>query len=342
MRLSFLTLASFISLIPAATLATEIQLEFPMECELGKDCWIQQYPDHQPGEEYADYTCGKLAYNGHTGTDIRLKNKAEIEKGFVVKAAAEGQVRAIRNDMPDISIRETGKEAVANRECGNGLAIIHAGGYETQYCHLKKGSIKVLPGQKVAAGDALGEVGLSGLTEFPHLEFLVRKNQQKIDPFTGGALEQGCGKQEKSLWSAKARELMAYQPTVILQTGFTDKVPEYQQVQQGEVDTVDFSPASKAYIFWAEAMGGLSGDKIIIRMTDDKGNVLAQNEQILDRSKATMFSYIGFPNKGGVPMNGYFSGEYEILRKQGEAYVSVAKSTAQVRVTSQPERQVQP
>jgi len=38
-------------------------------------------------------------------------------------------------------------------------------------------------GLRVLAGDQLGMVGLSGNTEFPHLDFTVRQNARALDPF---------------------------------------------------------------------------------------------------------------------------------------------------------------
>jgi murein DD-endopeptidase MepM/ murein hydrolase activator NlpD len=39
----------------------------------------------------------------------------------------------------------------ANREYGNGVVIRHIDGFETQYCHLAKGSITVKSGDLVTA-----------------------------------------------------------------------------------------------------------------------------------------------------------------------------------------------
>ncbi len=59
-----------------------------------------------------------------------------------------------------------------DRECGNGVVIAHAGGWETQYCHMAQGGLAVKPDQPVTTGQTLA-VGLSGLTEYPHLHFTV-------------------------------------------------------------------------------------------------------------------------------------------------------------------------
>ena len=61
--------------------------------------------------------------------------------------------------------------------------IAHDQGWETQYCHLKQGSISVKVGDTVQVGDVLGKIGLSGRTQFPHVHVSVRHNRNHIDPF---------------------------------------------------------------------------------------------------------------------------------------------------------------
>ena len=39
------------------------------------------------------------------------------------------------------------------------MIVEHAEGYETQYCHLRQGSIVVAPGDTVSKGDRIGEIG---------------------------------------------------------------------------------------------------------------------------------------------------------------------------------------
>ena len=69
------------------------------------------------------------------------------------------------------------------RDCGNGVVIDHDDGWQTQYCHLRRGSVGVTRGQAVARGDRLGVVGMSGRTQFPHLHLSVRRDGAVIDPF---------------------------------------------------------------------------------------------------------------------------------------------------------------
>ena len=161
-------------------------LHWPLACSVGHTCFIQHYVDHDPEGAPRDPFCGPKTYHGHDGADIRLPDMAAQRSGVGVLAAADGVVTGLRDGMPDVSVREGGFDAIKNRECGNGLMISHGGGWTTQYCHMRQGSLRVRSGQHVRAGDVLGQVGLSGDTEFPHLHLSVRLNGGIVDPFVYG------------------------------------------------------------------------------------------------------------------------------------------------------------
>lgn len=63
---------------------------------------------------------------------------------------------------------------------GTVVIIDHADGLETFHAHL--GTLAVVPGQYVVAGQGLGTVGTTGRVTGPHLHFEVRKDGQPIDP----------------------------------------------------------------------------------------------------------------------------------------------------------------
>ena len=120
------------------TLAGEFRLQSPIACEIGEDqpCYVQYYPDTDPGPGVSDFACGGLSYNGHKGTDFALRSLAQLDQDVAVLAAADGTVRGMRDGMPDqIATPETADQ-IAGKECGNGVVIAHEGGWETQYCHL--------------------------------------------------------------------------------------------------------------------------------------------------------------------------------------------------------------
>ncbi len=76
-----------------------LELSQPIDCTPGKDCFIQQYVDRDEGPGVQDYACGAETYDGHKGTDIRLRTTADVEKGVAVKASAEGTVVGLRDGV---------------------------------------------------------------------------------------------------------------------------------------------------------------------------------------------------------------------------------------------------
>ena len=54
---------------------------------------------------------------------------------------------------------------------GNHVVVKHATGVYSLYAHLRKGSIKVRPGDRVEAGQIIAEAGNSGMSTAPHLHF---------------------------------------------------------------------------------------------------------------------------------------------------------------------------
>ena len=212
-----------------------ISLALPIKCQPGVSCFFQNYVDHDASDKVRDYRCGGRSYDGHDGTDIRIRNLEIQRQGVEVLAAAPGRVIGGRNDMEDVSIRTAGKAAIAGKECGNGVLIEHEGGWRTQYCHMAKGSVRVKPGDQLTTGQPIGLVGLSGDTEFFHLHFTVRYRGKAVDPFAYGAPENSCGG-GRSLWAASLGEQMQYRPREIIDYGFAGIAPTMELIESGEIE----------------------------------------------------------------------------------------------------------
>ena len=158
-------------------------MALPVDCDLVTQCYIQQFMDHDPSSGASDMRCGPLTYDGRTGTDFAIRDPLANPNGVNVIASAAGTIKALREGVSDIAYTPARASELDGKECGNGFVIAHDQGWETQYCHLKQGSISVKVGDTVQVGDFLGKIGLSGRKQFAHVHVSVRHNGTHIDPF---------------------------------------------------------------------------------------------------------------------------------------------------------------
>lgn len=247
-------------------------LSFPVDCTLNDTCFIQQYTDRDPSPAARDFTCGPLSYDGHKGTDFALTALTDMEHGVSVLAAAAGTVRATRDGMADIATNAPNAPDITDRDCGNAVVITHESGWETQYCHLKRGTVSVQRGQVIVAGTRLGEVGLSGNTEFPHLHLSLRHNGAVIDPFSPTATET-CGGGAPSLWSPD----LPFQPGGLVSIGFDQAIPSFDAVKSGKAGNMTLSKTAAALVVWAHMFGTRPGDTVTFLLSGPQGQVLRES-----------------------------------------------------------------
>ena len=311
---AFATLVAAAALSPSAASAPgQPALSFPLACELGRTCEIQHYVDRDPGPGTRDYRCGLQTYEKHTGLDIRLLDMAAQRRGVNVLAAAPGTVVRLRDGEPDISIRAPGAPSVANKECGNAVVIDHGNGWETQYCHLARGSVLVKQGDKVAAGAPLARVGLSGNTEFPHLHLTVRHAGQVVDPFAPDMSDPKACAAQAGLWTAQARARMTYRTGVVLNAGFTDGQIAPADVEAGGLRAA--TPASPWLVAYVRAIALQPGDSVELDLKGPNGASLARTRaQPLQRWRAEDFALVGKrrPATGWPP--GLYVADYKVWR----------------------------
>lgn len=286
----------------------------PLVCRPGIDCFVQSLVDMAAGEAYRDHTCGALSYNEHKGTDLRLPSHVEMERGYPVVAAAPGVVVAVRDGMPDANYNLFGRPAVNDRGLGNVVAIDHGQGWRTFYGHMRRGSLRVAQGQQVEAGQALGLVGMSGLTEFPHLHFQIMKDDRPIDPYTGLGLESGCGVEGTSLWAAGAREAVRYPRTMLLRLGFSDQVLNKPAVEYMLFKRDGVPANNRALILHAHLTGLLEGDRIEVRIFGPDGDVFAQAGVDVEEAAQSRILRVGKKDLPAPPAAGLYRGELRYMR----------------------------
>jgi murein DD-endopeptidase MepM/ murein hydrolase activator NlpD len=295
-----------------------ISLALPIKCQVGLTCFVQNYVDHDASDRDCDYSCGRRSYDGHDGTDIRIRNQEIQKQGVEVLAAASGRVIGMRNDMDDVSIRTTAKAAIAGKECGNGALIKHDNDWATQYCHLAKGSVRLKVGDAVTTGQPIGLVGLSGDTEFFHLHFTVRYRGKAVDPFAYGATENSCGG-GRSLWAASLAEQMQYRPREIIDFGFAAVAPTMEQIESGEVDKHPVISGSDALVAYVRAIGLQAGDQQSLAVQGPAGAPLAVNNlPALDRDKAQLLVIAGKKRTEAAWPAGRYTATYRVTRDGAE------------------------
>ena len=311
-------------MLAASAAQADFAMVPPVDCTLGETCFIQNYFDTDPGPGRRDFACGHLSYDGHDGTDFALPTLAAMQAGVAVLAPAEGTVLGTRDGMPDIAFNAPGAPPLNGRDCGNGVAIDHGGGWVTQLCHMAKGSIQVATGARVTAGQPIGRIGLSGHTEFPHVHLSVRKDGQKIDPFRPSGADSCDPVPGPDLWATP----LAYLPAAITGIGMTSAPPDFATALAG-LPTPDALPAKgPALLVWAVLMGPSVGDRLILHLTGPKGSVIEQTIP-LDKDQARSFRYSGrrTPPNGWPP--GPYSGEVTLIR--GNTVLDTATITTTLR-----------
>ena len=301
-------------LVPATALAEPV-LRAPIDCTLGQDCYLQNLFDRDPGPGATDAACGAQSYDGHRGTDFALASVAAMQAGVEVLAAAPGVVSGTRDGEPD-----AGPEAMTpGRDCGNGVAIDHGGGWLTQYCHLRRGSVAVEEGARVAAGDVLGLVGLSGNTEFPHVHLSVFKDGERVDPLDpdGGP----CGETGDQIFDPP----LEVTGGGIVSAGLLARAPSYEEARAG----IGPEPlgARAPLVGWLLIHGARPGDVARVRIVGPGGEAVIE-EDVLDRAQALAFRYMGRRAPGG----GWPAGAYEMTAEHLRGGRMLARAEASGRV----------
>ena len=291
----------------------------PVACRIGSDCFVQNYVDTDPSPAVKDFKCGGRSYDGHDGTDIRIASVARQRQGVAVLAGAAGTVLRRRDGVADHLLGAGEADTVAGVECGNGVVIDHGGGWTSQYCHMAQGSTVVAPGQKVAAGTQIGRVGLSGKTQFPHLDISIRHDGKIVDPFAPDAAPGQCGSAGgggASLWSTASGLQDSYRRGAVLAAGFaTGPVSLAAAVENGADQQPRPERDAPAVVAFVLAIGLEAGDVQRLVLLAPDGSELARNDASpLDRDKAQVVLFSGRrrPAQGWPP--GALTAHYAVER----------------------------
>ena len=298
-RTAFALATLILAAAPVAA-ADAPRLSLPIDCEPGKTCYVEDYVDADPGPGKRDFMCGLKSRDAHRGTDIVLLSFDAMTAGVDVLAAAPGVVAATRDGVPDQPVTPATRDSIKGRECGNAVRIDHGDGWQTLYCHMKSGSVQVRKGDQLERGAVLGEVGLSGLTNVPHVHIGMLKDGKVIDPFNPED-RNTCGTASGTgLWDS----VLAYHRAGLFTAGFSTTVPGFDAVKSGAARAATARP-DQPLVLYGHAFYAEPGDQLIFTAQGPEGEIFRQ-DITLDDPQAQLFRAFGRK----APAAGWPAGAY--------------------------------
>ncbi len=152
---------------------------FPMSGRIYRDLFFNNFVDLNGATGILDWDCTNHTYDGHRGHDVDLRSFGEQAIGVPIFAALDGMVVDTDDGHFDMQTQPS-PSAPANF-----VIIGHGNGQVTYYWHMRNGSVAVLPGQQVKAGQQIGLCASSGYSTGPHLHFETRQSPNVVEPFAG-------------------------------------------------------------------------------------------------------------------------------------------------------------
>lgn len=290
-------------------------LAMPVDCVVGETCWVVNRVDIDPGPGARDHNCRDHTYDAHKGVDIAVAGGAAMRRGVDVLAAAPGVVLGTRDGMTDVDATETGRQSVAGRECGNRVVVRHGGDWLTHYCHLRQGSVRVAKGDRVETGDVVGQVGMSGLAQFPHLHLGISYGNVSFDPNTGLEIgKHACGVARSPMWRPDAAAALSDDSGAIYLAGIVGDVPSDAEARGGALAHKSPRTSSPALLVWFNMFRPDADDRVHIRIIGPGGKVMHDAKIVMEKDQARAFRYTGIRRTTAAWPSGTYRAEIELTR----------------------------
>lgn len=187
-RIEFRTADSGPFVVEGASVSIDQAAPLVLSAPLRGGPWAAIHsPDWPRGHRRVLYTVdGRARIPGRFAIDwVKLDESGRTAKGDAdvvgnaygygaeVLAVADAVVAATRDDVPEsASVAAHPKHAIGDAT-GNYVALDLGDGRYAFYEHLKPGSLKVKPGQRVKRGEVIAALGFTGDSTGPHLHFHV-------------------------------------------------------------------------------------------------------------------------------------------------------------------------
>jgi len=124
-----------------------------------------------PGRYAIDWMKVDAAGRTSRGDDDQVRSW--FGYGADVIAVADGVIAATRDDFRESATVSAHAAPSAEEASGNYVALDLGGGRYAFYEHLKPGSVRVRPGDRIRRGQVLAALGFTGQSTGPHLHFHV-------------------------------------------------------------------------------------------------------------------------------------------------------------------------
>lgn len=242
-----------------------IKLQRPIGGRPYEDWTIINYVDVDASEGISDSQGGHYTYDGHNGVDYSLPDFPAMDAGVDVKAAAAGTVVEVHDgefDRCTRSIRDAGVRC--QLDDGNYVIVDHGNGWRTLYWHFQKNSIVVSEGQRVGAGQRLGNVGSSGWSTGPHLHFVLQYEGIAVDTLSD----------PERYWVNPIP--YSGSQTGVFNHGMTDQESlAYADIQAGVDDVTLFrNDTAQNITHWVHFFGSREGDQLRFQWINPAGSVV--------------------------------------------------------------------
>jgi Peptidase family M23 len=122
----------------------------------------------------------KVGPNGNTYHDDEHRNESYWAFGQPVRSVASGEVVAAVDSIADNTPHAPVPAITLANIAGNYVTVRIGPSRYATYAHLKRGSVRVRAGSRVAAGEVVGLLGNTGQSTAPHLHFQITDGESVL------------------------------------------------------------------------------------------------------------------------------------------------------------------